>query len=91
MELYLETTVFNYYFETEREYRRCSTMIRNEADRELHQVREELYQQTIDMSVSERVAYFKSLSAPVLEEFGIQTVRGTRPGAGEFARVRGLS
>jgi len=58
-------------------------MIRNEADRELHKTREELYKMTQDMSTSERVAHFRRLSAPVLEEFGLQTMRGKRTNAGE--------
>ena len=41
---------------------------------ELNAVRIELYEKTKGMTPDEEVAYLKSLSAPILKEFGIRTV-----------------
>ena len=44
---------------------------------ELNAVRIELYEKTKGMTPDEEIAYLKSLSAPILKEFGIRTVNET--------------
>jgi hypothetical protein len=46
----------------------------NTFEDELDEIRVELYEETKDMTIEERVAYLKSLAAPVLKEFGIRTL-----------------
>ena len=41
---------------------------------ELDAIRIELYEQTKDMSSDERIAYLRSLAAPIHEELGIKPV-----------------
>jgi vacuolar-type H+-ATPase catalytic subunit A/Vma1 len=47
---------------------------RNRIEDELNAVRIDLYEKTKGMTPDEEVAYLKSLSAPLLKEFGISTV-----------------
>jgi hypothetical protein len=51
---------------------------RNRIEDELNAVRIDLYEKTKDMTPDEEVAYLKSLSAPLLKEFGISTVNETK-------------
>jgi hypothetical protein len=41
---------------------------------ELDEIRVKLYEETKDMTIDERVTYFKSLSAPILKEYGLKTL-----------------
>jgi len=47
----------------------------NKIEDELNAVRIKLYEQIKGMTPDEEVAYLKKLSAPVLKEFGIQTIK----------------
>jgi hypothetical protein len=51
---------------------------RNTIEDELNAVRIDLYEKTKGMTPKEEVSYLKSLSAPVLKEFGIRTVNEAR-------------
>jgi hypothetical protein len=57
----------------------------NNIERELNAVRSELYEQTKDMTPSERVAYYKELAAPVKKEFSIRTVNERKADARQTA------
>jgi hypothetical protein len=46
----------------------------NTLEDELDEIRVELYEQTKDMTIGERVTYLKSLAAPVLKEYGLRTL-----------------
>jgi hypothetical protein len=50
----------------------------NTIEDELDEIRVELYEQTKDMTCDERVAYFKSLAAPILKEYGLHTLNEIR-------------
>ena len=41
---------------------------------ELDEIRVKIYEQIQDMTIDERVAYLKSLAAPVLKEYGLRTM-----------------
>ena len=51
---------------------------KNTIEDELNAVRIELYEKTKGMTPDEEVTYLKSLSAPILKEFGIRTVNETK-------------
>ena len=53
---------------------------KNTIEDELNAVRIELYEKTKGMTPFEEVAYLKSLSAPILKEFGIHTVDRVKTG-----------
>jgi hypothetical protein len=46
----------------------------NNIERELNTIRSELYEETKDMTPSERIAYYKALAAPIRKEYDIRTV-----------------
>ena len=46
----------------------------NTFEDELDEIRVKLYEQIKDMTIDERVVYLKSLAAPVLKEYGLQTL-----------------
>ena len=46
----------------------------NTFEDELDEIRVNIYEQTKDMTIDERVIYLKSLAAPVLEEYGLKTL-----------------
>ena len=46
----------------------------NTFEDELDEIRVKLYEQIKDMTIGERVAYLKSLAAPVLKEYDLQTL-----------------
>jgi hypothetical protein len=43
-------------------------------EKELDEIRVNIYEQVKDMTIEEEVAYLKSLSAPVLREYGLRTL-----------------
>ena len=51
---------------------------KNTIEDELNAVRIDLYEKTKGMTPDEEVTYLKSLSAPILKEFGIRTVNETK-------------
>jgi len=51
---------------------------RNRIEDELNAIRIDLYEKTKGMTPDEEVAYLKSLSTPLLKEFGINTVNETK-------------
>ena len=74
LRLYLETTLFNYYFDADRDggirvMKRIPTF-----EDELDEIRVNIYEQIKDMAIDERVLYLKSLAAPVLKEYGLRTL-----------------
>ena len=46
----------------------------NTFEDELDEIRVNIYEQTKDMTIDERVIYLKSLAAPVLKEYGLKTL-----------------
>jgi len=46
----------------------------NTFENELDEIRVNIYEQTKDMTIDERVVYLKSLAAPVLKEYGLRTL-----------------
>jgi hypothetical protein len=46
----------------------------NTIEEELNAVRVDLYEKTKGMTPDEEIVYLRSLSAPILKEFGIRTV-----------------
>ena len=51
---------------------------KNTIEENLNAIRIELYEKTKGMTPDEEVTYLKSLSAPILMEFGIRTVNETK-------------
>jgi hypothetical protein len=49
-------------------------MTKNTIEDELDAIRLELYEETKDMTSTERVAYIKAQVAPTLKKFGIRTL-----------------
>ena len=47
----------------------------NTFEDELNEIRIKLYEETKDMTDEEHVAYIKSLAAPILKEYGLQTLK----------------
>ena len=50
----------------------------NTFENELDEIRVKLYEQIKDMIIDERVVFLKSLAAPVLKEYGLQTLNQTK-------------
>ena len=46
----------------------------NTFEDELDEIRVKLYEETKDMTDEEHVTYIKSLAAPILKEYGLQTL-----------------
>jgi len=46
----------------------------NTFEDELDEIRVNIYEQTKDMTIDERVIYLKSLAVPVLKEYGLKTL-----------------
>ncbi|MDR3164189.1 MAG: hypothetical protein LBU13_01260 [Synergistaceae bacterium] len=46
----------------------------NTFEDELDEIRIKLYEETKNMTVKEQVAYFNSLAAPILQEYGLRTL-----------------
>ena len=46
----------------------------NAFEDEMDEIRVKLYEQIKDRTIDERVLYLKSLAAPVLKEYGLQTL-----------------
>jgi hypothetical protein len=61
----------------------------NTFEDELDEIRIELYEETKDMTLDERVTYFKSLAAPVLKEYGLRTLNQIK--ADEQAKREAIS
>ena len=51
----------------------------NDFETELNAIRVDLYEQTKDMSSSERVAYIKAQVAPFEKKFNIRTISAPEP------------
>ena len=45
---------------------------------ELDEIRVKLYEEIKDMTPEEHVAYIKTLTAPILQEYGLRTVNQTK-------------
>ena len=50
----------------------------NTFEEELDEIRVNLYEETKNMTIEEHVAYIKSRVAPVLKEYGLQTLNQTK-------------
>ena len=59
----------------------------NNIEHELNAIRVELYEQAKDMTPSERVAYYKSLAAPIRKKFGIRTANELKEEAQKTAHI----
>jgi len=51
----------------------------NAFEYELDEIRVALYEETKNMTIEEHVAYIKSLAAPILKEYGLQTQSQVKP------------
>jgi hypothetical protein len=91
MKLYLETTMFNYYFDEDREGHSDTEMmsktVNNPVEDEINAIRIELYEEMKGMTANVRVAYTHKLAEETLREHGYKFVPVDNTGAKRVVRA----